>query len=358
MLSRNISADNSKIANIMNEYQCYQCGWETDNHEKSLHHVESEHKVVLKSDNGKEVIVCDMCSFTAGNMAEVKVHIKAIHKKDEWNWMTTDIRIMFNCNDCEQNFVTKKALDEHVKIVHEEKKNTLFVCDFCEKPFPNNKQRGAHMTFVHTQKSKDIPCWFCDKICSGKKDLCDHISLNHSEAYVKEEPKDVNTEAGEIDAEIVVEEEKQTNYNCNSWDDGFSFGGKRKEFAQATLEIQKLFHTNKLYELDGVKFSLVKKEKETKGTCVNYLIKVETGQETGKAMMKAWDKNSKNEYKVVVSKVKESEISFVKTLAKVITTLLDKSISGEGWSQMKSKNTVKCDICDKCFSSISYLVVD
>ena len=102
-----------------------------------------------------------------------------------------------------------------------------------------------------------------------------------------------------------------------------------------------------------MKFSLVKKEKETKGTCVNYLIKVETGQETGKAMMKAWDKNSKNEYKVVVSKVKESEISFVKTLANVITTLLDKSISGEGWSQMKSKNTVKCDICDKCFSSVS-----
>ena len=104
-----------------------------------------------------------------------------------------------------------------------------------------------------------------------------------------------------------------------------------------------------------MKFSLVKKEKETKGTCVNYLIKVETGQETGKAMMKAWDKNSKNEYKVVVSKVKESEISFVKTLAKVITTLLDKSISGEGWSQMKSQNTVKCDICDKFFSSVSYL---
>ena len=171
----------------MNEYQCYQCGWKTDDHEKSLHHVESEHKVVLKSDNGKEVIVCDMCSFTAGNMAEVKVHIKAIHKKDEWNWMTVDIRIMFNCNECEQNFVTKKALDEHVTSVHEEenfktvkelgqqediheeKKNPLFVCDFCEKPFPNNKQRGAHMTFVHTQRSKDIPCWFCDEICSGKK---------------------------------------------------------------------------------------------------------------------------------------------------------------------------------------------
>ena len=72
-------------------------------------------------------------------------------------------------------------------------------------------------------------------------------------------------------------------------------------------------------------------------------------------MLKAWDKNSKNEYKVVVAKVKESEISFVKTFAKVITALLDKSISGEGWSQLKSKNTVKCDICEKCFSSISYL---
>ena len=100
---------------------------------------------------------------------------------------------------------------------------------------------------------------------------------------------------------------------------------------------------------------MVKREKEAKGTCINYTIKVEKDQEVGKAVLKAWDKNSKKEYKVVVTKVKESDHSFVKILAEVITILLDKSISGEGWSQMKSKNTVKCEICDKCFSSASYL---
>ena len=265
----------------MNEYQCYQCGWKTDNHEKSLHHVETVHKVVLNVGNGTEVICCELCSFSADSMAKVRVHIIELHRKEEWNWMTEDIRIRFNCNECEKNFVSKTILNEHVERDHQEaryttekkldqqeemhevKITTQFVCDFCDKLFPNNKQRCAHMTFVHTQRSKDIPCWFCDEICSGKKDLCDHIGLKHSDAYIKEEPNqtDLDTEEGKIDAEIEVKEEKQTNYICNSWDDGFSFGSKRKDFAQATLEVQKLFHTNKEYELDGVKFSLVKRNK-------------------------------------------------------------------------------------------------
>ena len=175
----------------------------------------------------------------------------------------------FHCDECELDFVSKTMLTNHVESVHEkihEKKiTTQFVCDFCDKLFPNNKQRGAHMTFVHTQRSKDIPCWFCDEICIGKKDLCDHISLSHSEAYIKEEPNQTNsaTEDGEIEAEIVVKDEQPKNYTCNSWDDGFSFAGKRKEFAQATLEIQKLFHTNRQHEINGVQFSLVKREKRS-----------------------------------------------------------------------------------------------
>ena len=127
---------------------------------------------------------------------------------------------------------------------------------------------------------------------------------------------------------------------------------KEKEFGQATLDIQKLFQTNKEYELDGVKFSLVKKEKETKGTGMNHIIKVEKDNEAGNAVLKSWDKK---EYKMVVSKQKGFDVNVVKTFANVIKTLLDKSISGEGWSKMKLQNTIKCDLCDKLFSSESYL---
>ena len=213
------------------------------------------------------------------------------------------------------------------------------------------------MRFVHTQKHNELPCGFCDKVCINKTDLCNHVSSNHKEVYIKEEPNETSysKEDGEADVEVVIVEEQIENYHVGTWDDGISFGGKRKEFGQATLEILKLFHTNKEYELEGVKFSMVKKDKEIKGSGVTYTLKVEEGKETGSAVLKSWEKNSKKEYKLVVSKLKGSDIRFVKVFGGVIKNLLDRSISGEGWSKMKSQNTIGCDLCDKFFSSESYL---
>ena len=88
---------------------------------------------------------------------------------------------------------------------------------------------------------------------------------------------------------------------------------------------------------------------------MNYIIKVEKDNEAGNAVLKSWDKNSKKEYKMAVSKQKGFDVNVDKTFANVIKTLLHKSISGEGWSKMKLQNTIKCVLCDKLFSSESYL---
>ena len=105
-----------------------------------------------------------------------------------------------------------------------------------------------------------------------------------------------------------------------------------------------MFFTNKEYEISGIKLALVSKNKDEKGTGQNFLISVEKTGEKGKAMLKTWDKNTKKEYKMVVLKAKESDLKYVRMLADVIKILLDKNISGEGWSEMKSVNKVKCEI--------------
>ena len=80
----------------------------------------------------------------------------------------------------------------------------------------------------------------------------------------------------------------------------------------------------------------MQKEKEGKGNGVNYTIQIKKGS----AVLKTWEKNSKKEYKMVVSKPKGSDVSFVRIFGDVIKVLLDRSISGEGWSKMKSQNIV------------------
>ena len=104
-----------------------------------------------------------------------------------------------------------------------------------------------------------------------------------------------------------------------------------------------------------MKFSLLSKEKDDKGSGQSFNLEIEKNGEKGKAVMKAWDKNSKNEYKMVVVKSKEHSLKWVKTLFDVLKALLDLSISGEGWKKMKSENKIKCGQCDKLFSSERYM---
>ena len=113
-----------------------------------------------------------------------------------------------------------------------------------------------HRLLVHTVRTKDIQCDFCDKICTTKKSLCSHISAMHSEYFAPQEKSlneknksnEVNEEEkeeGEVEEDKVIIEEDPGSYTFESWGgdekEGYSFKGKKKEFAQATLEIQRLF---------------------------------------------------------------------------------------------------------------------
>ena len=192
-------------------------------------------------------------------------------------------------------------------------------------------------------------------------ELSSHTLSQHKEVFDNQDLKEStnNIEEGEVDPEIMINNDHQLPYKFGSWGgaekDGFSFGGKRKEFGQAVLDIQKLVFTNKEYNLHGVKFALVSKEKDENGSGQTYTIEIEKDGEKGKSVIKVWDKNSKNEYKMLVTKLKEHNGKWVKVLSEILKSLLDLSISGEGWKEMKSENKIKCGQCEKYFSSEIYL---
>ena len=135
----------------------------------------------------------------------------------------------------------------------------------------------------------------------------------------------------------------------------FRFRGKKKGFAQGTVEIKKLFHTNKEYGIDDVKFSLDKKHKNDDGGS-DFALNVANKDENGKAMLKVWGPNNKKEWVIVVTKLKQYDQQFAKLLADVVKTLLDLHISGEGWKpKLESKNTIECKKCGKLYSTQGFL---
>ena len=290
-----------------------------------------------------------------------------------------------DCSHCNAKFDKIEYLNTHMMKRHQESDNDRmnrltqtfqssldsekakmdkFICDLCDKPFTSMGQKVNHMIHIHTVGTTELHCDFCEEIYRNKEDLCKHISANHAEYFIKKEKteQDEDKEEGEVVKDIVIIDEEKGSYVSGSWGpkdeetkEGFSFKGKKKEFLQAALEVQGLFYTNKEHEIDNVKFSLEKKWKDEKGSGQSYSIKLEKGNENGFAVLKTWDKNSKKEFKINVIRSKESDLSFVKTLSDVVRYLLDKSISGEGWGEMKSVNKVPCQGCDKLFSSERYM---
>ena len=170
-----------------------------------------------------------------------------------------------DCTECGICFVTREDQVEHNRNNHEQKvdnmqKNTelKFACNLCDKPFDSKGSMVNHRILVHTVRTKDIYCDFCDEIFTSKKDLCSHISTKHSEYFALQDKSLINEniksydpeekqEEGEVEEDKIIIEEEIGSYKFESWGgngeekEGFAFKGKKKEFAQATLEVQRLF---------------------------------------------------------------------------------------------------------------------
>jgi hypothetical protein len=79
----------------------------------------------------------------------------------------------FPCENCEEIYKPKRALDDHRKRKHLEK---IFVCDECGAKFYNTFSAKKHKKF-HGMVYP-FPCNLCDKICRDKDQLKVHACLN------------------------------------------------------------------------------------------------------------------------------------------------------------------------------------
>ena len=206
---------------------------------------------------------CSICNTKFDYMELLNNHMQKRHLEspnDRMDRLTMTIQESIDSEKSENGLEVTK---------NRENTEDMLSCNLCDKPFGSKGPLINHMLLVHTVRTKEIHCDFCDEIFYSKKILCSHISSEHSEYFVKQEdttgPEDFSEEKedGEVNPDVVVIEEEPGHYKEGSWGpkgeedkDGYSFQGKKKQFAQAALEVQKLFFTNKEYQIDGVKFAL------------------------------------------------------------------------------------------------------
>ena len=80
----------------------------------------------------------------------------------------------FSCQVCNRSYLSKKALNQHMK-VHDDSKASK--CDVCLKNFPNKSELKMHYR-THTGE-KPFACQICDRNFANKSHLVQHQATHN-----------------------------------------------------------------------------------------------------------------------------------------------------------------------------------
>lgn len=138
--------------------------------------------------------ICSYCGMTFSLKGNLQVHIKRIHSEKsgectECQKIFPDLESHmrkhtgekpFVCKLCDQGFVSKRSLSNHMVFRHENA--SKFKCSIgeCTKTFPTAMMLEFHLLKHHTNHTPYI-CHHCSKGFFRTSDLSRHLRVNHLE---------------------------------------------------------------------------------------------------------------------------------------------------------------------------------
>ena len=99
--------------------RCYICGLTSQDQTKLKDHMRIDRNVKVENKVMTDKFGCSECKYRNRDMEDIKKHMISEHKKNEWNW-GLQIRVKFECDECELEFKTKSTLILHIESNHKE----------------------------------------------------------------------------------------------------------------------------------------------------------------------------------------------------------------------------------------------
>ena len=402
-LTKSFEAMESKAQEFRNlkvnykSFDCTECGvlFKSQNQLKS--HIDKVHTTKFQSQEefiSPAVKITPDQDFLTKNTADLKIMLEGIPKEALWyeedvfekdfkevlnsveNNQESNEMTSFCCEECNFRGTSLRCLKAHICFVHNGK---FYKCDVCPMKTRTELALHYHIDIKHNsyweieeegivnmknQKQASIPsnvfhCHKCNTSFDSKHNMTGHFcTIEHQKTLLS---KSNQSEEGEINIEDL---DKPTDYQIKPWgletNEGYLFEGKRDSFGEAHAKIKGLLGNDMEYNLEKTKFS-VEGSRNLAYSGIEFIMKVEDESIKGKAVLRFYGPNRKKEFKIVVTKCKEENSNCVKLLAEsVVRHLIDNSISGKGWSNLRGRGKeqnpkVKCSICDKAFSSEQYM---
>ena len=138
-----------------------------------------------------KVFACDTCEQCFDSNSKVENHFRIVHQERELQGQkcekslgnNSQLKIQtkkdskpFQCRICQKVFSLDKRLQRHTKVVHEEIKP--FQCDVCHKSFGYKISLKYHIGIVH-HPTKPVTCQVCQKSFSCSRYLTVHTKAVH-----------------------------------------------------------------------------------------------------------------------------------------------------------------------------------
>ena len=110
---------------------------------------------------------CDSCRKIYGNVLAFNEHVRRYHFKE------------FPCSQCDQKFTANVALKRHMRIHNKSSDN--FPCDVCSKTFSRLDSLKRHKVENCNATRAEFSCDICHEFLSSKRMLDRHMNLHHEQ---------------------------------------------------------------------------------------------------------------------------------------------------------------------------------
>ena len=146
---------------------------DNDNKKLKLHHSYiKENFEESKNNHEDEKIIyeCSICQATYKSREKFNKHIATVHEREKQ---------ALECDICKNIYQTKEGLRHHIYSVHEENK---VQCDICGTSLTSKQGLKSHILNMHTEK-RNYKCRQCDENFLEKSLLHEHVKSFHKKSF-------------------------------------------------------------------------------------------------------------------------------------------------------------------------------
>lgn len=169
-------------------FSCLICGFVCTKRQEMLSHRRKEHSLKEQKMSLQKSVSCCLCQNSYSRSSDLQRHILKKHGGEKFvgrcvdsvddmsveviNRAKQDINgtIVYRCDICDKNMLTKRGFVRHVRIHRDERP---FTCHVCGRQYRSHPDLTRHLRSVH-DKVKNYPCDICARSFANKGTRDDH----------------------------------------------------------------------------------------------------------------------------------------------------------------------------------------